>query len=122
MDFNRGDSTWELMLAKRPSDTHLSQSSIPGGQSPLARDDDNTLVTHAVLFDGNTAILGLLSAGIVAGVAAVKAAPHVKSGLISLKSKLRRREETTDVKVSVPLTVVAKAEPEQPDAPRLHDV
>ncbi|MFG2141482.1 hypothetical protein [Streptomyces sp. NPDC048650] len=123
MDFNWDDSTWELNLVQRPSDTHLSKSSTPGGTSPLARDDDNTLVTHAVLFSGNKAVLGILGVGVVVGVAAVKAAPHVKSGLISLKSKLSRRaEETADVEVPVPLTVVAEVEPEQPDAPRLRAV
>lgn len=59
MEFNRGDSIWELMLTKRPSDTHFSKSSTPGGESPLARDDDNTLVTHAVLFDGTKTALAI---------------------------------------------------------------
>ncbi len=69
-----------------------------GGKSPLARDDDNTLVTQAVLFAGNKAVLGILGAGVVVGAAAVKAAPRVKSGLVSVKSKLSRRaEETADV-------------------------
>ena len=123
MEFNWGDSIWELMLTKRPSDTHFSQSSTPGGKSPLVRDDDNTLNTHAVLFDGDKAVLGILTAGVVVTAAAVKAAPHVKSGLISLKSKLRRRaEETTDAGASVPLTVVAEVEPEQPGPPRLRAV
>ncbi|QIK10236.1 hypothetical protein G7Z12_33460 [Streptomyces sp. ID38640] len=123
MDVNRGDSIWELMLVRRPSDTHLSQSSTPGGKSPLARDDDNALVTHAVLFAGNKAALGILGAGVVVGAAAVKAAPHVKSGLITLKSKLSRRaEETADIEDPVPLTVVAEVGPEQPEAPRLRAV
>ncbi|MFF3625357.1 hypothetical protein [Streptomyces sp. NPDC002467] len=123
MDVNRGDSIWALMLVKHPSDTYLSQSSDPGGKSALARDEDKNLVTHAVLFDGDKAALGILGAGVVLGIAAVKAAPRVKSGLISLKSKLSRRaEETADTTVSVPLTVVAEVEPEQPDAPRLRVV
>ncbi|GAA2299257.1 hypothetical protein GCM10010234_47330 [Streptomyces hawaiiensis] len=123
MEFNWGDSTWELMLTKRPSETHFSQSSTPGGKSPLVRDDDNTLNTHAVLFDGDKAVLGILTATVVVTAAAVKAAPHVKSGLISLKSKLRRRaEDTTDAETPVPLTVVAEVEPEQPDPPRLRAV
>lgn len=94
MEFTSSDSIWELMLTKRPSDTHFSQSSAPGGKSPLARDDDNMLNTHAVLFDGTKTALVILGAGVALGVAA---APYVKSGLSSLKSKLRRRaEETTD--------------------------
>ncbi|MFG2968554.1 hypothetical protein ACGFZS_35340 [Streptomyces sp. NPDC048288] len=123
MELNSGDSIWELMLVQRPSDTHLSQSSTPGGRSPLARNDDNALETHAVLFDGNKAAMGLVTAGLVLGVAAVKAAPHVKSGLMSLKSKLSRRaEQTADAEVPIPLTVVAEVEPEQPDTPRLRAV
>ncbi|MFJ4014450.1 hypothetical protein [Streptomyces sp. NPDC090026] len=120
MEFNRGDWIWELMLTRRPSDTHFSQSSTPGGESPLARDDDNVLVTHAVLFDGTKTALVILGTGVALGIAV---APHVKSGLISLKSKLRRRaEDTTDAEAPVPLTVVAEAEPEQPDPPRLRAV
>ncbi|NUQ99044.1 MAG: hypothetical protein HOY79_21630 [Streptomyces sp.] len=124
MDFNRGDWTWELMLTRRPSDTHFSKSSTPGGESPLARDDDNALVTHAVLFDGTKTALVILGAGVALGAAAaVKVTPHVKSGLISLKSKLcRRAEDTTDAETPVPLTVVAEVEPEQPEPPRLRAV
>jgi hypothetical protein len=85
MEFNWGDSIWELMLTKRPSDTRFSKSSTPGGESPLARDDDNTLNTHAVLFDGTKTALVILGTGVALGAAAMKAAPHVKSGLISLK-------------------------------------
>ncbi|MFE1029710.1 hypothetical protein ACFW5I_35130 [Streptomyces sp. NPDC058818] len=120
MEFNRGDSTWELMLTKRPSDTHFSKSSTSGGESPLARDDDNTLVTHAVLFDGTKVALAILGTGVALGAVA---APHIKSRLVSLKSKLRRRaEETVDAETAVPLTVVADVEPEQPDPPRLRVV
>ncbi|MFD6996697.1 hypothetical protein ACFWA5_10525 [Streptomyces mirabilis] len=120
MEFNWGGSIWELMLTKRPSDTHFSQSSTPGGKSPLARDDDNTLNTHAVLFDGTKTALAIAGTCFALGVVV---APHVKSGLISLKSKLRRRvEETTDAETPVPLTVVAEVEPEQPDPPRLRAV
>ncbi|MEU2389592.1 hypothetical protein [Streptomyces sp. NPDC007369] len=124
MEFHRGDWIWELMLTKRPSDTHFSKSSTPGGESPLARDDDNTLVTHAVLFDGTKTALVIFGAGVTLGAAAaVKAAPHVKSGLISLKSKLRRRaEETTDAETPVPLTVVAEDGPEPSEPPRLRAV
>lgn len=123
MEFNWGDSIRELMLVEHPSDTHLSQSSTPGGKSPLARNDDNTLNTHAVLFDGTKAALVILGTGVALGAAAVKAAPHVKGGLISLKSKLRRRaEETTDAETPFPLKVVAEVEPEQPVPPRLRAV
>ncbi|MEV8548628.1 hypothetical protein AB0L04_02100 [Streptomyces glaucescens] len=123
MEFNRGDWIWELMLTRRPSDTRFSKSSTPGGESPLARDDDNTLVTHAVLFDGTKTALAILGTGVALGAAAMKAAPHVKSGLISLKSKLRRQaEETAAAETPVPLTVVADVEPEQPDLPRLRAV
>lgn len=123
MEFKWGDSVWGLMLVKRPSDTHLSESSTPSGKSALTRDDDNTLVTQAVLFPGDKAALGILSAGVVLGVVAVKAAPHVKSGLISLKSKLSRRtEETADVETPAALTVVAEVEPAQPDAPQLRAI
>ncbi|MFC8006953.1 hypothetical protein ACFUCH_08090 [Streptomyces olivaceus] len=123
MEFNWGDSIRELMLVEHPSDTHLSQSSTAGGKSPLARNDDNTLNTHAVLFDGTTAALVILGTGVALGAAAVKAAPLVKSGLISLRSKLRRlADETTDAEAPVPLTVVAEVEPEQPDPSRLRAV
>lgn len=77
MKFNLGDSIWELMLTKRPSGTHFSQSSTPGGKSPLARDDDNTLNTHAVLFDGTKTTLAIASTCFALGVVV---APHVKSG------------------------------------------
>ncbi|MGW0103340.1 hypothetical protein, partial [Nocardia sp. NPDC003354] len=75
MEFNWGDSIRELMLVEHPSDTHLSRSSTPGGKSPLARNDDNTLNTHAVLFDGTAAALVILGTGVALGAAAVKAAP-----------------------------------------------
>ena len=123
MEFNRGDSIWELMLTKRPADTHFSKSSTPGGESPLARDDDNTLNTHAVLFDGTKTALVILGTGVTLGAAAMRAAPEVKRGLISLKSKLRRRaEEAVDAEAPVSLTVLAEVEPEQPDPPRLRAV
>ncbi|MFZ4249524.1 hypothetical protein ACOZDF_30195 [Streptomyces griseoincarnatus] len=123
MEFNRGGWVWELMLTRRPSDTRFSKSSTPGGESPLARDDDNTLVTHAVLFDGTKTALVILGTGVALGAAAMKAAPHVKSGLISLKSKLRHQtEDTAEAESPVPLTVVAEAEPEQTDPPRLRAV
>jgi hypothetical protein len=75
------------------------------------------------LFDGTKTELVILGTGVALGAAATKASPHVRSGLISLKSKLRRRaEETTDAEAPVPLTVVAEVEPEQPDPPRLRAV
>lgn len=112
------------MLAEYPSDTHLSQSSTARGKSPLARsDDDNGLETHAVLLDGTTVALALVSAGVALGAVAVKAAPRVKSEFISLKSKLSRpAKQTADTDAPAPLTVVAEIEPEQPDAPRLRAV
>ncbi|MFC8408003.1 hypothetical protein ACFUG9_31145 [Streptomyces griseoincarnatus] len=123
MEFNRGGWIWELMLTRRPSNTRFSKSSTPGGESPLARDDDNTLVTHTVLFDGTKTALVILGTGVALGAAAMKAVPHVKSGLISLKSKLRHQTEDTAVaEPPVPLTVVAEAEPEQTDPPRLRAV
>lgn len=67
MEFNWDDSIWGLMLVQRPSNTHLSQSSTPGGESPLVRNDDNTLNTHAVLFAGNKTTLVILGAGVVLG-------------------------------------------------------
>lgn len=120
MEFNRGDSIWELMLTKRPSDTHFSQSSTPGGKSPLARDDDNTLVTHTVLFDGTKTALAIAGTCFALGVVV---APHVKNGLITLKSKLRRgAEDTTDAETPIPLMVVAEVESDHPDPPRLRAV
>ncbi|MFG2905441.1 hypothetical protein ACGF13_10335 [Kitasatospora sp. NPDC048286] len=121
MDVNWDNSTWELLLVQRPSDTHLSESSTPGGKSALARNDDNELTTHAVLFPGTKVALGILGAGVVLGVAAAKAAPHVRSGLISLKSKLTRRsEEGADAEAPAPPTVVPAVGPEQPDTSPLH--
>jgi len=120
MDLKWGDSIWELMLVQRPADTRLSQSSRLGGKSPLARDENNALVTHAVLFDGNKVALVILGAGIVVGAAAVKSAPRFKRELGNLKSKLRRRAEVTaDVEASLALAVVAEINPEHPDTPRL---
>ncbi|WP_159393599.1 hypothetical protein [Streptomyces sp. TN58] len=110
------------MLTKRPSGTHFSQSSATDGQSPLARDDGNTLNTHAVLFNGDKAALAIFAAGAAVTFAVVEVAPHVKNGLISLKSKLSRRAEDPADKPFAPLTVVAEAEPEQPEPPRLRAV
>jgi hypothetical protein len=124
MDFDWDGWTWELMLTRRPPDTHFSESSTPGWKSPLVRrDDDNTLVTHSELSDGAKAVLVILGTGVALGAAAMTAAPHVKSGLVSLKSKLRRQEENvTDVEPSVSLAVVVEVEAAQPDSPRLRAV
>lgn len=91
------------MWVERPAETHLSQSSTPGGSSSLARDDDNALVTHAVLFpaeDTAEDIIKLVAAtavtvGIVVGGIAVKAAPLVKNRFNDLKAKLNRKSEDT---------------------------
>jgi hypothetical protein len=92
----------ELMVVEYPSGTHLSQSRTSGGISPLARDDDNALVTHAVLFptdDDTTEAAGVAAAwvtvGIAVGIVAVKAAPRVKRGFKDLKSRLNRKSEGT---------------------------
>lgn len=123
MEFNWDGEIWELMLTRRPSGTHLSESSTPGWKSPLVRDDDNTLATHIVLSDGTKIAGAAAIAAVAMTVAAMKAAPHVKSGLVSLKSKLRSRgEDITDAETPVPLTIVAEVEPEQPDIPRLRAV
>lgn len=123
MEFDWGGWTWELMLTRRPPDTHFSETSTPGWKSPLARDDDNTLVTHAELSDGTKAALVLLGTGVALAVATMKAAPRVKSGLATLPSKLRHRGgDITDVETPVSLIVVAEAEPEQPDSPQLRAV
>ncbi|MET4610626.1 hypothetical protein ABIC28_001604 [Rhodococcus sp. PvR044] len=131
MEFTVNGEIWTPMLARRPAGTHFSESSTPGCKSPLVRNDDNKLATHAELSDGTKAAQGVLGVGVALGVAlgvgmtvaAMKAAPHVKSGLVSLKSKLRRwGEDITDVEAPVPLTVVAEVEPEQPGFPRLRAV
>lgn len=131
MEFNLDGEIYSLMWTKRPEGTHFSESSTPGWKSPLVRKDDNALATHAELGDGTKTTQAIVGAAAIAGVAvgvgmtiaAMKAAPHVKSGLVSLNSKLRRRgENTTDVETPGPLTVVAEVEPEQPDFPRLRAV
>ncbi|MBK0372615.1 hypothetical protein I3215_06840 [Streptomyces sp. RB110-1] len=95
----------EVMLVERPVGTRLSQSRTPGGNSALARDDDNSLVTHAVLYPTDaftaeevakvvvaTAALAA-TAGIALGVVAMKAAPRVKSTFSGLRSKLTLKAE-----------------------------
>lgn len=88
----------DLMWVVRPAETHLSQSSTPGGSSALVRDDDKTLVTHAVLFPAENVIkvvAAVGAAGIAVGVVAAKATPHVKNRFNDLKSKLNRKSEDT---------------------------
>lgn len=120
MDFKWGDSIWSPMLVQRPSDTHFSESRTSGGKSPLARDDDNRLVTQGVLFNAGTVLLGTLCAGVVIGFVAY---PHIEKRLSDLRSKLSRRaEESTGAEAPVPLTAVTEAEPEQPGPPRLRAV
>lgn len=131
MEFNLNGEIYSLMWTRRPDGTHFSDSSTPGWKSPLVRDGDNSLATHAELSDGTEAAKMVFGVGVAVGavltagltVAAIKAAPHVKSGLTSLESKLHRREEDiADAEAPVPLTVVAEVEPEQPDFPRLRAV
>jgi len=124
MNFKWGDSIWSLMLVQRPSDTHFSESRTSGGKSPLARDDDNKLVTQGVLFNADMVLLGTLCAGIAAGIViGFVARPHIEKRLSDLRSKLSRRaEESTGAEAPVPLTAVTEAEPEQPAPPRLRAV
>ncbi|MBG0818394.1 hypothetical protein [Planomonospora sp. ID82291] len=88
-----------LMWVEYSSGMHLSQSSTPGRFSALVRDDDNTLVEHAKLLPAEAAIkVGAavcVSAGVVVGVVASKAAPHVKSRFNDLKSRVNRKSEDT---------------------------
>ncbi|BAG16831.1 hypothetical protein SGR_7137t [Streptomyces griseus subsp. griseus NBRC 13350] len=109
----------EVMLVERPIGTRLSRSRTPGGNSALARDDDNSLVTHAVLYPteaftaeevvkivGATAALAA-TAGIAVGAVAMKAGPRVKSTFSGLRSKLTlKAEEVT--------AAAAEQVPEQP--------
>ena len=105
--------TRELMVVEYPSTTRLSQSSTPGGYSALARDDENGLNTHAVLFPAGDEIDRVraegfgagyadgaktgLTVGVVAGTVvtllALKAVPHVKSRFAELRAKLGRKPE-----------------------------
>ncbi|MEU0478346.1 hypothetical protein ABZ260_04060 [Streptosporangium sp. NPDC006013] len=90
-------TVWELMWVVRPSGTHLSRSSTPGGSNPLVRDDDNTLVAQAVLFPADKAIKAgaavCVLVGIVVGIVATKATPHVKNRFNDIKSKLNLKSE-----------------------------
>lgn len=94
---------------ERPAGTHLSRSSTPGGYSTLARNDDNELDTHAVLFPAENVIKVAVAAGIVVGLAAAKVAPYVKNGFHDLTSKLSRKAE------GAVEGAVQEAEPEQFD-------
>ncbi|MFC6881453.1 MULTISPECIES: hypothetical protein [Actinomadura] len=86
-----------LMWAEYPSGTHLSQSSTPGGSSALARNDVDTLVTHAALFPAENAIKAgaavCVSVGIVVGIVAVKATPRAKKRFNDLKPKRNHRPQ-----------------------------
>jgi hypothetical protein len=111
----------EKMIVEYPADTRLSQSSTtPGGRSSLLRDEDNHLAGHSVLFPADDlltraeadaladarvrrtqaeaeavlklAMAGAAAAGIAVTAAAVKAAPYVKKGFATFKSKLNRGE------------------------------
>lgn len=84
----------DLMWVVRPAETHLSQSSTPGGSSALVRDDDKVLVTHAVLFPAENVIKVVAAVG-AAGIVAAKATPHVKNRFNDLKPKLNRKSEDT---------------------------
>jgi hypothetical protein len=95
----------DLMVVERPTGTHLSQSSTPGGNSALVRNDDNTLVTHALLYPADDELKAAKTAGIKLGIAVgvaatvavgavdVRALPHVKSRFNDLKSKLNHKQE-----------------------------
>ncbi|AEN11485.1 hypothetical protein GTW44_11610 [Streptomyces sp. SID8360] len=112
----------EKMIVEYPADTRLSQSSTtPGGRSSLLRDEDNHLAGHSVLFPADDDLLtraeadaladarvrltqaeaeamlklamaGAAAVGIAATAAAVKAAPYVKKGFATLKTKLNHGE------------------------------
>ncbi|MFI8387814.1 hypothetical protein [Streptomyces sp. NPDC085540] len=95
MDDESTKTVRKLMFAERPADTHCPESSTPGALRGHAQDDDNALVTHADLFPAKaaaiTAAVVLPGSGAAPGVAATKAAPHVKSSLSDLRPKLNRR-------------------------------
>lgn len=102
--YDQPEMVRELMWVERPSGLHLSQSSTPGGRSALALDDDNALVTQAVLFPADNAlpaegvvkVAAVVGAvGIAVGIIAVKARPHIKARFNDLKSKLNGKSEGT---------------------------
>jgi hypothetical protein len=99
------DMVWEKRWVGRPTDTHFSAD----GSSPLARaDGTNKLETHATLGprveedDQAEEAPDLLKwamairAGVLLGIGAIKAAPHVKSWWKDLRSKRNRRSETSE--------------------------
>ncbi|MEU9228965.1 hypothetical protein AB0D40_31945 [Streptomyces massasporeus] len=104
----------DVFVVERPAGTSLSDSSSPGGISALLRDAANVLAGHAVLYPAdaeldeiraeareegrqegvaNGVVIGVAAA--VLGAVAVKAAPHIKSKLNGLRSKLNRKPEDT---------------------------
>ncbi|MFI1360972.1 hypothetical protein ACH4TV_46530 [Streptomyces sp. NPDC020898] len=108
----------DVFVVERPAGTSLSDSSSPGGISALLRDAANVLAGHAVLYPAGTELDEIraeareegrqegVANGVVIGVAAtvaaaalgavaVKAAPHIKSKLNGLRSKLNRKPEDT---------------------------
>ncbi|MFE2267226.1 hypothetical protein [Streptomyces griseosporeus] len=108
----------DVFVVERPAGTSLSDSSSPGGISALLRDAANVLAGHAVLYPADAELDEIraeareegrqegVAKGMVIGVAAtvaaaalgavtVKAAPHIKSKLNGLKSKLNRKPEDT---------------------------
>lgn len=100
-------------MVEYPSTTRLSQSSTPGGRSSLARNDENGLTTHAVLFPADDEVDRIRAEGVRAGytdgaqvglavgvavgavvtLLALKAAPHVKSRFADLRAKLGWKAE-----------------------------
>lgn len=117
------------MLVERPFGTHLSQSSIPGGISPLVRNDGNKLVTQAVLRSGGKAVLALLGVGGVAcfgvGVAAGLAARRAKgwADRSHVEARLAHADTGADVEISAgPSTDCATPEAEQADTAELRAV
>jgi hypothetical protein len=96
---------WEMRWVGRPTDTHFSA----GGSSPLARaDSTNKLETHATLGprveedDQAEEAPDLLKsamaigAGVLLGIGAIRAAPHVKSWWKDIRSKWNRRSGTSE--------------------------
>ncbi|MEU0665278.1 hypothetical protein ABZ508_13865 [Streptomyces lavendulocolor] len=104
----------DVFVVERPAGTSLSDSSSPGGISALLRDAANVLAGHAVLYPADAeldeiraeareegrqegvmkgVVIGVAAAGL--GALAVKAAPHIKSKLNSLRTKLNRKPEDT---------------------------
>ncbi|MFF3272213.1 hypothetical protein ACFYWU_14975 [Streptomyces chrestomyceticus] len=108
----------DVFVVERPAGTNLSDSSSPGGISALLRDAANVLAGHAVLYPAdaeldeiraeareegrregvaNGVVIGVAATAVAAalGAVAVKAAPHIKSKLNGLRSKLNGKPEDT---------------------------